>query len=114
MLSALLVVMVVGAISFRVLEDARSRVSGRQTVVAMFCGLTGDRPEAWAALCLLVVVPFLPLYLVARSTEYASVLLARLLASCHSAAAARTFLNESPERNRGAPRCSGAVGRTVP
>lgn len=69
MLSAVLVVLVVGAISLWVLEDARSRVRRRQTVVATFGGPTVDRPEVWAALCLLVVVLSLPLYLVARSVE---------------------------------------------
>lgn len=67
-LTPLLVVIGVGAISVWVLEDARSRAERRQTVVATFGGLTIDRPEVRAPLCLLVVVP-LPLYLVARDAE---------------------------------------------
>ena len=68
-LSALLVVMALGATSLWVLEDARSRVQLDRPVVARFGDLTIDRPEVWAALCLLVVVLFLPLYLVARSAD---------------------------------------------
>jgi hypothetical protein len=52
-----------------VLSDARSRVKLDRPVVARFGDLTVDRPEVWAALCLLVLVLFLPLYLVARSAE---------------------------------------------
>jgi hypothetical protein len=68
-LSALLVVLAVGAASLWVLADARSRVKLDRPVVARFGDLTVDRPEVWAALCLLVMVLFLPLYLVARSAE---------------------------------------------
>jgi hypothetical protein len=32
-------------------------------------GLSVERPEVWAALCLVVVVVFLPLYLVARAAD---------------------------------------------
>ena len=69
MLGGLLVVVVLGASSLWVLQDARSRVRHHRPVVATFGGLTVERPEVWAALCLLLVVLFLPLYLVARSAQ---------------------------------------------
>ena len=69
MLGGLLVVVVLGATSLWVLQDARSRVQLHRPVVATFGGLTVERPEVWAALCLLLVVLFLPLYLVARSAQ---------------------------------------------
>jgi uncharacterized membrane protein len=66
---AIAVVLVVAAISLWVLADARSRTErGRPVVMAGF-GLTVERPEVWAALCLVVVVVFLPLYLVARAAD---------------------------------------------
>jgi hypothetical protein len=52
-----------------VLEDARTRIERDRPVVATWGGLTVDRPEVWAALCLLALVLFLPLYLVAQRTE---------------------------------------------
>ena len=68
-ISVLLVVLVVGGASLWVLEDARSRMEHERPVMATVGGLTVDRPEVWAALCLLAVVVFLPLYLVARSAD---------------------------------------------
>ncbi|GAA1993678.1 hypothetical protein GCM10009817_39940 [Terrabacter lapilli] len=67
--SVLLVVLVVGAASLWVLQDARSKVERHRPVVATIGDLTTDKPEVWAALCLLAVVLFLPMYLVARSAE---------------------------------------------
>lgn len=66
-MTPLLLVMIVGATSLWVLADARSRVKVDRPVTVTFGSVTVDRPEVWATLCLLVVVLFLPLYLVARS-----------------------------------------------
>ncbi len=52
-----------------VLRDARSRVKRGRPVTMTVLGVTVDRPEVWAALCLVVVVVFLPLYLAARSAD---------------------------------------------
>ena len=52
-----------------VLEDAQSQMERNRPVVATMGELTIDRPQVWAALCLLAVVLFLPLYLVARSAN---------------------------------------------
>jgi hypothetical protein len=68
-LAGLLAVVVVATASLWVLQDARSRAGRERPVVATFGGLTVDRPEVWAVLCLVVVVLFLPLYLVARQGE---------------------------------------------
>ena len=68
-LGGLLAAVVVATASLWVLQDARSRARLGRPVVATFGGLTVDRPEVWAALCLLVVVLFLPLYLVSRRAE---------------------------------------------
>ena len=64
---ALLVVL--GVASVWVLTDARSRAERGRPVVMTFSGVSVDRPEVWAALCLVVVVVFLPLYLTARSAD---------------------------------------------
>ncbi|XGX78635.1 hypothetical protein LQK93_01429 [Terrabacter sp. BE26] len=66
MLSALLLVLVVAAVSVWVLEDAQAQLERGRPVVATLGELTIDRPNVWAALCLLALVLFLPLYLVAR------------------------------------------------
>lgn len=66
---ALLVVVCLGGLSLWVLEDARSRLEQDRPVVVSFGGLTVDRPEVWAALCLLASVLFVPLYLVARGAD---------------------------------------------
>lgn len=65
----LVVVLAVGAASLWVLEDARSRAERHRPVVATMGPLTVDKPEVLAALCLVAVVFFLPLYLVARTAE---------------------------------------------
>lgn len=67
--ASLLAVLVVGTTSLWVLADARARLEVGRPVTATIGGVTVDRPEIWAALCLLVVVLFLPLYLVARSAD---------------------------------------------
>jgi hypothetical protein len=67
--SVLVVVLCVGALSLWVLQDARSRQARGRPVVATLAGFTVEKPEVWAALCLLVVVFFLPVYLVARSAD---------------------------------------------
>ncbi|MFC8501609.1 hypothetical protein ACFUC1_04575 [Pedococcus sp. NPDC057267] len=69
LLGGLLVAVAVTAASLWVLQDARSRARLRRPVVATLGGLTVDRPEVWATLCLLVVVVFLPLYLTARRAD---------------------------------------------
>ena len=69
LLSALVLVLLVGAVSLWVLQDARARAERRQPVVATVVGFTIDRPETWATLCLFASVFFLPLYVVARSAE---------------------------------------------
>lgn len=69
LVGAVVVVLGVVALSLWVLGDARTRLAQRRPVVATLGPLTVDRPEAWAALCLLVVVLFLPLYLVARGVD---------------------------------------------
>jgi hypothetical protein len=68
-MTAIVMVLALGAVSLWVLQDARSRVERDRPVVATVGGFTVDRPEVWAALCLLVVVLFVPLYLVARSAD---------------------------------------------
>lgn len=67
--TGLLAAVVVAGASLWVLQDARSRAERGRPVVATLGGVTLDRPEVWAVLCLLVVVLFLPLYLVARSAD---------------------------------------------
>jgi hypothetical protein len=62
-------VLVVAAVSLWVLVDARSRVAQQRPVTATLAGLTVERPEVWAVLCLVAVVLFLPLYLVARNVD---------------------------------------------
>ena len=69
MMGVLLAVLAVGAVSLWVLEDAQSQMERNRPVVATIGDLTIDRPHVWAALCLLAVVLFLPLYLVARSAN---------------------------------------------
>ncbi|GAA2495016.1 hypothetical protein [Terrabacter carboxydivorans] len=69
LVGALVVVLGVVALSLWVLDDARTRLAQRRPVVVTLGRLTVDRPEVWAALCLLVVVLFLPLYLVARGVD---------------------------------------------
>ena len=59
-------VLLVGAASIWVLMDARSREARGRPVVMTVVGVTVDRPEVWAALCLVAVVIFMPAYLVAR------------------------------------------------
>ncbi|WP_076264134.1 hypothetical protein [Intrasporangium flavum] len=68
-LGALVLVLAVVAASLWVLADARSRTQRGRPVVMTAFGLTVERPEVWAALCLVVVVVFLPLYLVARAAD---------------------------------------------
>jgi hypothetical protein len=60
---------VVAIASLWVLQDARARARLGRPVVATCGALTVDRPEVWAALSLVVVVVFLPLYLVARAAD---------------------------------------------
>ncbi len=64
-----MLVLVVALVSIWVLTDARSRTERGRPVVMTVQGLTVDRPEVWAALCLVVVVVFLPLYLTARRAD---------------------------------------------
>lgn len=66
MVGGLVVVLAVAALSVWVLQDARSLMTQGRPVVVTIAGATIERPEVWAALCLVVVVFFLPLYLVAR------------------------------------------------
>lgn len=65
----IVVMLMVGVLSFWVLEDARARTERHRPVVATIAGVTIVRPEAWATLCLLAVVLFLPMYLVARRSD---------------------------------------------
>ena len=65
--TAILRVLVVAAVSLWVLEDPRSHSERHRPVVVTIGGLTLDKPEVWAALCLLAVVFFLPLCLTART-----------------------------------------------
>ncbi|HET7799242.1 MAG TPA: hypothetical protein VFL38_02400 [Humibacillus xanthopallidus] len=65
----LVVVLIVVALSLWVLRDARTRRERDRPVVATMAGITIERPEMWAALCLLVFVFFVPLYLVARNAD---------------------------------------------
>ena len=67
--SVFLMVLVVGAASLWVLEDVPDPDRAGSTRRRDLGGLTVDRPEVWAALCLLALVLFLPLYLVARRSE---------------------------------------------
>jgi hypothetical protein len=62
-------IVVLGAVSIWVLADARSRMKLDRPVVATLGAVTIDKPEVWAALCLLVAVFFVPLYIVARSVD---------------------------------------------
>ncbi len=61
--------LIVAVASVWVLTDARSRAERGRPVTMTVLGLTVDRPEVWAALCLVVVLVFLPLYLTARSVD---------------------------------------------
>ncbi|WP_323095373.1 hypothetical protein [Intrasporangium sp. YIM S08009] len=65
----LALVLIVAVASVWVLTDARSRAERGRPVTMTVLGLTVDRPEVWAALCLVVVLVFLPLYLTARSVD---------------------------------------------
>lgn len=66
LLSGLVLAAAVAAAAAWVLADAREREGRGRPVVATVANLTVERPEAWAALCLVVVVLGLPLYLTAR------------------------------------------------
>lgn len=68
-LTALAVAALLAAIGAWVLRDAREHEAGGHPVVARVGGLSIERPEVWAGLCLLVVVLGLPLYLVARGSS---------------------------------------------
>jgi hypothetical protein len=65
----LALVLIVAVASVWVLTDARSRAERGRPVTVTVLGLTVDRPEVWAALCLVVIVVFLPLYLAARNAD---------------------------------------------
>lgn len=67
--AVLTIVLAVGAVSLWVWRDARSRDAHGRPVVATVGGLTFERPEVWAALCLLVALVFVPMYLVARKAD---------------------------------------------
>ncbi|MGW5241774.1 hypothetical protein ACWEOW_22805 [Monashia sp. NPDC004114] len=66
LVSILVLLLLLGACSLWVLEDARTREDRGHPVVASVGGYTIDRPEIWAALSLLVCVLAVPMYLVAR------------------------------------------------
>lgn len=61
-----LLVGLVALASAWVLGDARRREQAGDPVVAVVGPWTLDRPEVWAAACLVASVVALPLYLVAR------------------------------------------------
>lgn len=50
-----------------VLNDARVRADHRRAVIMRIGDLQIDRPEVWAAGCLVLWILFFPLYLKARS-----------------------------------------------
>jgi len=68
-LAPTLVLLALLACSAWVLTDARSREEKHRPVSATVLGITIERPQSWAALCLLLLVVGLPLYLVARSAD---------------------------------------------
>jgi hypothetical protein len=68
-LSATLLVCLVAVVAYAVLVEARERSRRGRPVVAVVLGFTIDRPEVWAALCLVLSVLFVPLYLVARRAD---------------------------------------------
>ena len=61
--------LVVAGASLWVLSDARSRTERGRPVVMTVGSVTVDRPEVWAALCLVLAVVFVPLYLAARRAD---------------------------------------------
>ena len=65
-LTALFLVTAVAGCSYWVLQDARARTERGRPVAVVLIGLTIEDPQVWAALCLLLSVIFVPLYLVAR------------------------------------------------
>ncbi len=69
LLTSLVLLAAVGVASAWVLGDARARAARGRPVVATVAGLVLERPETWAALCLVGSVFFLPLYLVARAAD---------------------------------------------
>ncbi len=69
MVTLLLVIVLLLACSAWVLQDARAREASRRPVTATVAGVTIDRAEIWAVLCLLLCVLFIPMYLVARAAD---------------------------------------------
>ena len=65
-LTATLLVVAVAVVSAWVLLDARTRLEEGRPVVAVLLGVSIERPETWAVLCLFGSVLFIPMYLVAR------------------------------------------------
>ena len=68
-LTATLLVVVIAAVSYWVLVDARKRLNRGRPVVAVLLGFTIDAPQTWAVLCLFFSVLFIPMYLVARAAS---------------------------------------------
>lgn len=68
-LTAVVLVALIAAAATWVLQDARERAQARRPVVAVLLGVSIDRPEVWAVLCLLGSVIFVPMYLVARRVD---------------------------------------------
>ena len=58
--------LVVVGLSLWVFSDARARHGTQGEVTVTIGSMHIDRPEVWAACCLVVIVVFFPLYLVAR------------------------------------------------
>lgn len=69
LLAVPLVAVVVLMCAVWVLGDARSREEDGRPVVATVMNATIDQPALWAALCIVLFVVALPLYLVARRAD---------------------------------------------
>lgn len=62
----IVVVVVVVGLAGWVLQDARSHEEGHRPVIATVLGLTIDRSNVWATLCLICFAAAFPLYILAR------------------------------------------------
>ena len=65
-LAAVSAALLVAALDAWVYTDARARQGTRREVTVTMGSVRIDRPEAWAAACLVLFVFFFPLYLTAR------------------------------------------------
>ena len=67
-LASLVILLLVVALAVWIYDDARVRAEQGRPVIFQSGAFVLDTPGAWAIACLLLVVLFLPLYLVSRTS----------------------------------------------